>query len=214
IANPEKVMRVAGAAQPAVVDASDSITPQMRAWTVRLLKDDLKLRPADPAFMFASSAVPRTIREVGTDLGATALPSCAPAHTNLEAALLRLVADPEAEGGPAVLVTDGWENLGDSTRAINALYAARIRLDVFTPPGATSIPNVAMTELSLPPALEKAEPFAMAVTMDNFNPRPVTGPIYLYSGDEILSERNVTLNRGSERFDFPVHNEGTGRASY
>jgi Ca-activated chloride channel homolog len=214
IANPEKVMRFEGAAQPAVVDASESITPQMRAWTVHLLKDDLKLRPADPAFMFASSAVSRTIGEVEADFESTACDSCAPAHTNLEAALLRLAADPEAEGGPAVLVTDGWENLGDSTRAINALYAARIRLDVFTPPGATSIPNVAMTELSLPPALEKAEPFALGVTMDNFNPRPVTGTIYVYRGYQLLSARKVTLNRGSERFDFPVHNEATGLASY
>src|SRR5262249_15179444 len=162
----------------------------------------------------ASWAVARTVGEGEGGFGSPACGACAPEHTNLKAALWRRAAAPEAGGGPAVLVSDGWENLGDSTRAINALYAARIRLDVFTPPGAASIPNVAMTELSLPPALEKAEPFALGVTMDNYNPRPVSGTIYIYRGDELLSERKVTLSRGSERFDFPVHNEATGLASY
>lgn len=214
IANPEKVMRYEGATQPAVVDSSASITQEMRAWAVNLLKNDLKLRSGDPAFIFASAAVSRTVGEVESEFEAKECDGCQPDHTNLEAALVRLAADPDAEGGPAVLITDGWENLGDSTRAINALYAAHIRLDIFTPPGATSIPNVAMTELSLPPALEKAEPFALGVTMNNFNPRPVTGTISIYRGDALVSERKVTLNRGDERFDFPVRNEATGLASY
>jgi Ca-activated chloride channel family protein len=214
IANPQKVMRSEGAAQPAVVDSSGSITEDMRAWTVHLLKDDLKLRTGDPAYIFATSAVSRTIGEVESEFQATACEGCKPDHTNLEAALVRLAADPDAEGGPTVLVTDGWENMGDATRAVNALYAARIRLDVFTPPGATSIPNIAMTELTLPPALEKAAPFALGVTMDNFNPRPVSGTISVYRGDAPVSERKVTLEHGAQRFDFPVRNESTGLASY
>jgi Mg-chelatase subunit ChlD len=214
IASPEKVMRYEGATQPAVVDASESITPEMRAWTVHLLRDDLKLRAGDPAFIFAGSAISRSIGEVESDFETAACDGCEPEHTNLEAALVRLAADPEAEGGPAVLVTDGWENIGDSARAMNALYSAHIRLDIFTPPGATSIPNVAMTELSLPPALEKAEPFALGVTMDNFNPRPASGTISVYRGDTLVGERKVALNRGKQRFDFPVRNETTGLASY
>src|SRR5262249_55420435 len=72
IANPEKVMRFEGAAQPALIDASGSITPEMRAWTTRLLKDDLKLGAGDPAFMFASSSVPRTVGEVEAGFESTA----------------------------------------------------------------------------------------------------------------------------------------------
>ncbi|MGO9607873.1 MAG: VWA domain-containing protein [Candidatus Binataceae bacterium] len=214
IANPEKVMHFEGAAQPAVIDASASITPEMRAWTTHLLKDDLKLRSGDPAFIFATSTIARSVGDAESDFASSACDGCGPDHTNLEGALAHLATDPTAEGGPAVLVTDGWENVGDSLRAVNALYAARIRLDIFTPPGATSIPNVAMTELTLPPALEKAEPFALGVTMDNFNDRPVSGTISVYRGDALTSERKVTLGRGAERFDFPVRNETTGLASY
>ena len=38
LANPQTVMHFEGAARPAIVDASASITPAMRAWTARLLR--------------------------------------------------------------------------------------------------------------------------------------------------------------------------------
>ena len=50
LANPQQVMHSEGAARPAIVDASASITPAMRAWTLKLLRDDLGLRAGDPAY--------------------------------------------------------------------------------------------------------------------------------------------------------------------
>jgi Ca-activated chloride channel family protein len=215
LANPQKVMRHEGSARPVVVDASASITAAMRAWTSRLLSDDLKLRSGDPALIFAASPDLSTIGAIESGFAAgNPCDSCRPEATDLEAALQRLAANPDAEGGPAVLVTDGWENRGDAGRATSALLAARIRLDIFTPPGAHSIPNVAMTELTMPPALEKAQPFALGVTMENLNDQPVAGTISVYRGDSLVDTRKVTLERGSERFDFPVRNEAVGLAEY
>src|ERR1039458_4478967 len=113
------------------------------------------------------------------------------------------------------MVTDGWQNRGDAQRAISAIVSAEIRLDIFTPPGARSIPNVAMTALSLPPALEKAAAFALGVTLENLNDVPVTGAITIERDGALIDERKVTLARGSQRFDFPVRNETAeiGRAS-
>ena len=67
LANPQQVMHSEGAARPAIVDASASITPAMRAWTLKLLRDDLGLRAGDPAYMFASDAAPQSIgaRRIG-----------------------------------------------------------------------------------------------------------------------------------------------------
>jgi uncharacterized membrane protein/uncharacterized protein YegL len=215
LANPQRVMHSEGAARPVIVDASASITPQMRAWTVKLLRDDLSLRGGDPAFMFATGAVPGSIDTLeGALQSSTGCAECAPTATNLEAALYRIAADPDAHGGPAVLVTDGWQNRGDAERAISAVVSAEIRLDIFTPPGARSIPNVAMTELSLPHALEKSAPFALGVTMNNLNDAPVTGSIAVDRDGVVLAERKVTLARGSQRFDFPVHTESAGLVSY
>ena len=54
LAGPEKVMRSEGATRPAVVDASASITPAMRAWEIDLIGNQLKLRASDPAILFGS----------------------------------------------------------------------------------------------------------------------------------------------------------------
>ena len=215
LANPQQVMHSEGAARPVLVDASASITPAMRAWTVKLLRDELSLRGGDPAFMFASSAVPEPLSTLESAFeSSTGCAECAPTATNLESALYRIAADPDAHGGPAVLVTDGWQNHGDADRAISAIVSAEIRLDIFTPPGARSIPNVAMTELSLPHALEKSAPFALGVTMENLNDAPVPGSIGIDRDGVPIEERRVTLARGSQRFDFPVHTENSGLVSY
>ena len=215
LANPQQVMHSEGAARPAIVDASASITPAMRAWTLKLIRDDLGLRAGDPAYMFATTAVPGSIGAVESAFAnGTGCAQCGPGATNLESALYRIAADPDAHGGPAVMVTDGWQNRGDAERAISAIVSAEIRLDLFTPPGARSIPNVAMTALSLPPALEKAVPFALGVTMGNFNDVPVTGTITIERDGALIDERKVTLAPGSQRFDFPVRAENAGLASY
>ena len=215
LANPQQVMHSEGAARPALVDASASITPAMRAWTLKLLHDDLGLRAGDPAYMFATSAAPQSIGSIESAFAdGTGCAECGPGATNLEAALYRIAADPDAHGGPAVMVTDGWQNRGDAERAISAIVNAGIRLDIFTPPGARSIPNVAMTALSLPPALEKAAPFALGVTMENLNDAPVTGTIAIERDGALIDQRKVTLQRGSQRFDFPVRTETAGLASY
>jgi Ca-activated chloride channel family protein len=215
LANPQQVMHSEGAARPAIVDASASITPAMRAWTLKLLHDDLRLREGDPAFMFATDVAPSSIGAVesafANDKGCA---ECAPGATDLESALYRIAADPDAHGGPAVLVTDGWQNRGDAARALSAVVNAEIRLDIFTPPGARSIANVAMTSLSLPPALEKAAPFALGVTMENLNDAPVTGTITIQRDGAQIDQRKVTLAPGSQRFDFPVRTESAGLASY
>jgi Ca-activated chloride channel family protein len=215
LANPQQVMHSEGAARPAIVDASASITPAMRAWTLKLIRDDLRLRAGDPAYIFASIAAPQSIGAVESAFAnGTGCAECGPGATNLEGALYRLAADPDAHGGPAVMVTDGWQNRGDAERAISALVSAEIRLDIFTPPGARSIPNVAMTALSLPPALEKAAPFELGVTMENLNDAPVGGSITIERDGASIDVRRVTLPPGSNRFDFPVHTEAAGLASY
>jgi Ca-activated chloride channel family protein len=215
LANPQMVMRYEGSTRPAVVDASASVTHAMREWTAHLLKSELGLRRGDPAVVFAASAHPATVGRIEDQFAAgTSCAECGPDATDLETALQHLAANPDAEGGPAVLVTDGWENRGDASRAISALLAARIRLDIFTPPGARSIPNVSMTELTLPPALEKAEPFALGVTMENLNDHPISGTISISRGDSVVDTRKVMLQPGSERFDFPVRNEATGLVPY
>jgi uncharacterized membrane protein len=215
LAGPEKVMRSQGATRPAVIDASASITPAMRAWGIDLLSNQLKLRASDPALLFASENHATTIGNAIEKLkSSSGCGTCAPNATNLENALSALAANPAAKGGPAVIITDGWQNRGDATRSITSLLAAGIRLFLFTPPSAKSVPNVAMTGLVLPSALSKSAPFALGVTMDNLNSTPVSGTIAIYRNGTLLDQRKVTLKTGAERFDFPVQTENAGLDSY
>ncbi|HUO05471.1 MAG TPA: VWA domain-containing protein [Candidatus Binataceae bacterium] len=220
MANPERVASFEGAARPAIVDASASITPAMRAWAAKLLREDLHLRPADPALLFATVPVQQTIGAIEQSFETgTQCPQCQSGATNIEAALDRIAADPDARaggerGGPAVLVTDGWETRGSAEHAISQVLAAQISLDIFTPPPANSISNVAMTGLELPRALAKAQPFAVGVSMSNFSDAPVAGSITVYRDGASVETRHVMIAPGSERFDFPAGGESPGLASY
>jgi Ca-activated chloride channel homolog len=215
LADPQTVTRSEGTTRPAVVDASASITEAMRAWTAKLLRDDLRLRAGDPAVIFATDSEPTTVAGALSKLGTAAgCATCAPGATDLEAALDKVAANPAAHDGPVVLVTDGWENHGDAERALGAIRSAGVRLYIFTPPGAHGIPNVAITDLAMPPALAKSEPFALGVTATNYNSTPVSGTISIFQNGRAISIRTVTLQPGQQRFDFPVHAEASGLTSY
>jgi len=215
LADPHSVRRSEGAARPALIDASASITPPMRDFTAKLLSEQLTLRPGDPALIFASAPVEDTVGEALTTLtGTSGCSSCGPSATNLEAALNQIAGNAEAHGGPVVLVTDGWQNHGEAANAVNALRAAGIELYIFTPPGAQAIANVAMTQLILPPALARAEPFALGVTVANLNAAPAAGTIAISRNGQLLDQRAVTIAPGEARFDFPVHTESAGLVNY
>jgi Ca-activated chloride channel family protein len=215
LADPHSVRRSEGSARPALIDASASITPQMRDFTVKLLREQLKLRPGDPALIFAGAPIEDTVGPALTTLtGANGCNACGPSATNLEAALNQIAGNAEARGGPVVMVTDGWQNHGEAASAVNALRAAGIELYIFTPPGAQAIANVAMTQLTLPPALAKSEPFALGVTLANLNAAPAAGTITISRNGQLLDQRAVTIAPGEARFDFPVHTESAGLVNY
>ncbi|HKV53202.1 MAG TPA: VWA domain-containing protein [Candidatus Binataceae bacterium] len=215
LADPRTVTRSEGTTRPVLIDASASITPAMRDYTATLLRDHLKYRKSDPAVMFAGVPLELSLGDaLKAWSGVSGCVPCGPVSTNLQSALEKIAANPDARDGPVVLVTDGWQNRGDAVAAANSLRAAGIQLDIFTPPGADSVPNVAMTELNLPPALEKAEPFDLSVTMTNLNASPASGTISLYRNGGMLERRTVTLPPGQSRYDFPVRTESSGLVSY
>ncbi len=215
LAGPAKVTSSRSAARPVMADASASITPAMREWEAGLLSAKLGLHPGDPAAVFAASSVETSVGGAAAMLkGVEGCKACNPGATDLEGVLTRLAAAPYGRGGPVALLTDGWQNRGDAVRAVAPLVAAGIRLYIFTPPGDAAMPNVAMTGLLLPAALSRAAPFALGVTMDNFNRTAVAGAIRVYRDGTLAAERKVTLAPGEQRLDFPIHSEATGLESY
>ncbi|MBV8053804.1 MAG: hypothetical protein JO071_01020, partial [Deltaproteobacteria bacterium] len=215
LAEPRTIIRSEGTIRPVLIDASASITPAMRDYTIALLRDRLHYHVHDPALIFGGAAVEHSFGDAASILSRSAgCVQCAPAATNLEAVLEKIAADPAARGGNVVLVTDGWQNRGEAANALGLLRAAGIQLDIFTPPGAEAVPNISMSELNLPPALEKAQPFSLSVTMTNLNPSPAAGTISLYRNGGLVDRRMVTLAPGQSRYDFPVRAEDSGLIAY
>ncbi len=215
LAQPELSSYSPTSAPPVLIDASASITRPMRVYITGLLRDRLKYRADDPALLFAGNTIEDRFGSAILTLSSTAgCHQCFPQATNLETALEKIASEPAAQGRRVLLVTDGWQNRGEALNALGALRAAGIRLDIFTPPGADSIPNVSMTDLNLPPALEKAEPFTLSVTITNLNRVATRGTISLSRDGVLLERRAVTLLPGETRYDFPVRTEGAGLISY
>ena len=215
LADPQTVARSQGVTRPVLIDASASITPAMRAYTIALLRDQLKLRSGDPAVMFAGSTVETTVADASRALLAPAgCVACGPGATDLANALNTLATNRAAHDGPIAIVTDGWENRGNVDAALNAIHAAGIELYIFTPPGARAIPNVVMTQIALPPALAKAESFTIGVSLNNLNAVDATGTVELYRNGTPLDSRDVRLPPGQTRIDFPVRAEEAGLSVY
>jgi Ca-activated chloride channel homolog len=215
LAEPETVTHSEGATRSVVIDGSASITPAMRAFEMGLLHDQLKLRDSDPAILFAGTPIATTVGAAATALqSAAGCVSCDPQATDLELALTAVAAQPAAREGPIVLVTDGWQNRGDADAALSALRAAGIHLYVFTPPGAEAIPNVAMTQLTMPPTLDRAAAFTLGVTLNNLNAGPAAGVVQIYQNGGLIDQRQVSLAPGETRLDFAVRAEQPGLASY
>ncbi len=215
LAGPRNLTHSERATRPVLIDASASITPAMRDYFAGLMRDQLKLHDRDPVIMFASNTVDSTAGTASSTLGAPGgCGGCGPAATNLEAALNALAANPAAHQGPIVLLTDGWANRGNADAALRSLSAAGIQLYIFTPPGARDVPNIAMTQLTLPSVLQKAAPFSLGVSLMNLNATAAAGTISIYRDGTLIDERNVSLAPGQTRVDFPVRAESAGLASY
>ena len=215
LADPQSVARSQGVTRPVLIDASASITPAMRDYTIALLRDQLKLRDDDPALMFGGAIVETTVGVARRTLIApSGCGACVPEATDLGAALNALAANRAAHDGPIAMVTDGWENRGNVDAALDALRGAGIKLYVFTPPGANAIPNIAMTQLALPPALAKAESFTVGVTLNNLNAVEAAGTVQLARDGAEIDQREVRLAPGQTRIDFPVRAEAAGLTVY
>ncbi len=93
MAGPQRLSTSEGAAKPVLLDASMSITPEMRAWAADLIRNQLKLKSTDPAIIFAQQPI---AQNVGAALDALTSPSgceaCMPGATDLASALAKLIA--------------------------------------------------------------------------------------------------------------------------
>ncbi len=133
-------------------------------------------------------------------------------YTNIENALsTALTLFPRNTRKRIVLVTDGEENAGSSTKLAASLEDMGIELKVHKLEKAPQA-EVAVDALTLPQRLRMGEAFSIAVTITG-NVR--TGArLILFNGKEKAAEQRVELQKGENRFVFRDQAAAGGFVSY
>jgi len=187
-----------------VVDRSESMSGPVRAAADQWLQGALaEARPDDNITMV------RFGRQAVTDRPGTGeLPIDATA-TNLESAI-RLAGDllPPTGERRVVVVTDGWENLGDAERA--ALDSARTGLEIAYAglPTASSAPEVAVRSVEVPGFTREGAMFESVVVVDS-TVATKAGIKLSIDGRESAAEQ-VELVAGTSRLTLPVRARSSG----
>jgi Mg-chelatase subunit ChlD/uncharacterized membrane protein len=187
-----------------VVDRSESMNGPIRAAADEWLQGALaETRPDDNITMV------RFGRQAVTDRpGSGELPVDGTA-TNLESAI-RLAGDllPQSGERRLVVVTDGWENLGDAERA--ALDAARTGLEIAYAglPAAAGAPEVSVRAVEVPGFTREGAMFEAIVVVDS-TVATKAGVKLSIDGREAAAE-HVELVAGTSRLTLPVRARSGG----
>lgn len=187
-----------------VVDRSESMSGPLRAAADEWLQGAMAAaHPDDKVTMvrFGRQAVADRAQGGEQPVDATA--------TNLEAAI-RLAGDllPQSGERRVVVVSDGWENLGDAELA--ALDGARTGLEVAYAalPSASNQPEVAVRALDVPSFTREGAAFEAALVVDS---TIATGATVKLSIDgRPAAEEKVQIANGTSRLTLPVRTRSSG----
>src|SRR5579883_241682 len=152
-----------------VVQRSASIAPATQQAAVAWIEQALRQKPSGDRFAVVSfggdAAVEAGLSEAVTPIALRAVGD--PNHANLAAAL-RLAEGvlPASGARRIVLLSNGNQNQGDALGEVASLRAAGIPVDV-VPLSEPASPEVALRQLSVPPALHPNERFSLSVTLDS-----------------------------------------------
>ena len=133
-------------------------------------------------------------------------------YTNIEKAITTGVSVlPDKSKKRIVLITDGEENEGDSTKVAGVLKEKGIDFKVLKIDRDKG-KELAAVSVSAPGRLNKGEEYNIVVNIkSNFNTR---GKLALFDGNEKAAEEVVEISKGENRFVFNDKSDSTGFKTY
>ncbi|MGE3271664.1 MAG: VWA domain-containing protein, partial [Chloroflexota bacterium] len=187
-----------------VVDRSESMTGPIRAAADQWLQSALaQLRPEDNVTMV------RFGRQAVTDRPNTPELPIDGSATNLEAAI-RLAGDllPPSGERRVVVISDGWENLGDAERA--ALETSRTGLQIAYAglQAGAEAPEVAIRSVEVPDFIREGGTFETSIIVDS-TVATKAGIKLTIDGAESASEQ-VDIAAGTSRLTLPITTRSSG----
>ncbi|WP_432409522.1 VWA domain-containing protein [Wukongibacter sp. M2B1] len=132
--------------------------------------------------------------------------------TNIEKALkISSALIPEDSKKRIVLFTDGKENVGDSKREGNILSINDVELKVYKKESSIQ-DEVQLKGIDIPKVLYENQSFD--VILDIYSNIATQTKITLFSGNNVVGEKDVKLEKGNNRFVFKDKAQGSGFKSY
>jgi len=187
-----------------VVDRSESMSGPIRAAADQWLQGAMaEVRPDDKITMV------RFGRQAVADRPGTAELPIDGSATNLESAI-RLAGDllPQSGERRVVVVSDGWENLGDAERA--ALDSTRTGLEIAYAglPAAAEAPEVAVRSVEAPDFTREGAAFETVVVVDSTV--ATKAGVSLTIDGRPAAEEKVEIAAGANRLTLPVRARSSG----
>ncbi|MCA8959410.1 MAG: VWA domain-containing protein [Planctomycetes bacterium] len=119
---------------------------------------------------------------------------------------------PDVTGGKrVVVVSDGNANVGDEILAAKNLATSGIVVDVW-PIDFSYTEEILLDHLGVPAEVHPEEPYVVSVVVHSEVATPAR--VQLYENDQRIAEREVQLEPGKMRLEFPVVHEEAGRYRY
>ena len=193
-----------------VLDTSASISPADRAVEADWLRRALSTASADAPVAvvgFAGTSVATTLYNPPSARTLVALMRPVGGGTQTDIArALRLAAGIAAPGARLVLLSDGVPTLGDAAGVVAELAERGIAVDVVPLAGRQS--DVALTRLSLPPAVPAGADLSLQLTLSST--RAMTGTLTVTVDGQRLGTESVALRAGDAPYVVDVPGQATG----
>lgn len=185
-----------------LVDASASVLAPARQRD--LAEIEKTVSASAPAIVFAAGRTRSTLSALDG-----AVRSADASATDIEAALYEAAGDAFAGGRPVFLLTDGWENRGDTRRVLDLVKERAVRIY----PIAASQQlgdDVEVSSLSIPAETPAGKAVRAEVLLRNDNLSPVSGRLTIRRGGSELVRENVKLPPGESIVARPLLITGNG----
>lgn len=204
------------AKQMVAFDLSRSIPKAMRRWMLAVAREELKVSPEDPVFVFAGGT--KEVRNWDQWLsGLVSYESIGPDKTNLEGLFTKLSSKlsrtPDAYK-KVYLFTDGWETEGRVASLLSFLALSSLEVYPLVPDEPLPVANVALKRILAPQRGDGGEGVHLRVVVENQGTRAVRGELTLRRGDQTLKVEPVTINPGSQLFSFKATLPEKGLTSF
>lgn len=198
-----------------LLDVSDSIDAETRAWAIEFIRSAMsKMGPNDYAALvvFGADALverpPVQAKELGELLS---IPTTS--HTDIgEAVRLGLALLPATAQRRIVLLSDGMANVPGAETAVQLAAAGGVRLDVLPLPAREARVETWVDAVNLPSTLYQGERFGVTVRVHSTVAQ--VAKIRLFADNALVVEEYVALNSGLNSFLFELQAGETGLSTF